>query len=119
MFIPQAKPNCPLRSGLSSTVVFAKAGRAWLTAKSGNTTREVQSPLSWRSVEHNTERHLLPDSDQVGRIAALDRDMHFLDLAHERGLPGLLGTEEEPGEEPAEGGTSNDDDEVGCTHARE
>ena len=49
MFMPQAKSNSPLRSGISSTVVRSKAGSAALTPKSGKRTREVHSPVSRRS----------------------------------------------------------------------
>ena len=49
MFIPQAKPNEPARAGVNRTVVVSNAGSAALTPKSANTTRDVQSPLSWRS----------------------------------------------------------------------
>ncbi|MEZ5077287.1 MAG: hypothetical protein R2725_07595 [Solirubrobacterales bacterium] len=49
MFIPQAKPNSPLCSGVNSTSVRAKGASERLTPKSGKTTREVQSPASWRS----------------------------------------------------------------------
>jgi hypothetical protein len=53
MFMPQAKPNWPARSGISSTVVRPNAARDLLTPKSGNTTRAEQSLFSWRS---NTSR---------------------------------------------------------------
>ena len=46
MFMPQAKPNRPLLSGVNSTVVLAIAGSNLLSAKSGNTTRDVHSPPS-------------------------------------------------------------------------
>jgi hypothetical protein len=58
---------------------------------------------------HNAERHLLPDPGQVGRVATPDGDMNFLDLAHELGLPGLLGAEKEPGEKPTERYAAGDD----------
>ena len=57
MFIPQAKPNSPLRSGVNSTAVRVKGARDRLIPKSGKTTREVQSPASWRS---NTSRNGTP-----------------------------------------------------------
>ncbi len=48
MFIPQANPNSPLRSGVNSTAVLPKAASDLLTWKSGKTTRELQSLFSWR-----------------------------------------------------------------------
>ncbi len=49
MFMPQAKPKEPGRSGLSRTVVRVWAGRPAPTSRSGKTTREVHSPASRRS----------------------------------------------------------------------
>ncbi len=47
--MPQTKPNAPGLSGLRRTVVRVWAGSPALTCRSGNTTREVHSPDSWRS----------------------------------------------------------------------
>ncbi len=54
MFIPQAKPYSPAEVGVNSTAVTVLAGRLWLILKSGNITREEQSPLSCRSNSNRT-----------------------------------------------------------------
>lgn len=47
-FIPLAEPYLPGSRGSSRTVVCWKAGRAALTPRLANTTREEQSPLGLR-----------------------------------------------------------------------
>lgn len=57
MFIPHANPNSPTWSGVNSNVAVPNAGRLFEAAKSGKTTRDVQSPASWRS---NRNRRGIP-----------------------------------------------------------
>ena len=49
MFIPHANLNSPTLSGVNSKVAVPNAGNVLEALKSANTTREVQSPDSWRS----------------------------------------------------------------------
>ena len=49
MFIPHANPYDPGRVGVNSTVVCANGARKRLNDRSANTTRDEQSPSSWRS----------------------------------------------------------------------
>ena len=62
MFIPHAKANSPLRSGVNSTAVRAKGASDRLIPKSGKTAREVQSPASWRS---KTKRSGTPSRTRI------------------------------------------------------
>jgi len=45
----KAKLNSPVSDGTNSTTVLLNAGGLRLIPRSGNTTREVHSPVSWRS----------------------------------------------------------------------
>src|SRR6266851_4189184 len=81
MFMPHAKPNFPVLSGVNSTVVLAMAGSALLT------------------IENDPQRHALANTDQVRRIAALDQDLNLLHLADKLSLSRLLGAEKEPRQE--------------------
>ncbi len=96
--MPQAKPKEPDLVGVNSRVVVANGARDLLAWKSGEH-HPVAAVAGLLSVENQPQRYALLDSDDVWGVTAFDGDPYLLDSTLYLSFSGLLGSEEEPGQD--------------------
>ena len=97
MFMPQANPNSPGRSGRKRDLGL-RVGREGLVDAEVRENDPGCALTALLAVEHDPQRNALAHAHHVGRVAPLDRDPHLLGVADQLRHPCLLGPEEEPTE---------------------